>query len=112
MKTNQNFCDREKKTVQVMIAMYCRHHHPEYDRSHKKRCDQCAALYRYAESRIENCIYGLDKPVCSSCTIHCYKDTMREHIRKVMRYSGPRMIYSHPILAVFYLIAKRKSKKR
>jgi hypothetical protein len=29
---------------------------------------------------------------------------MRENIRVVMRYSGPRMIYKHPIAAVWHMI--------
>jgi hypothetical protein len=33
---------------------------------------------------------------------------MREKIRMVMRYSGPRMIYKHPIAAVWHLIDTRR----
>ena len=39
-----------------------------------------------------------NKPKCSQCTMHCYKPVMREKIKAVMRYSGPRMLYRHPIL--------------
>jgi hypothetical protein len=34
---------------------------------------------------------------------------MRELIRRVMRYAGPRMLLKHPILAVFHLIHRLKS---
>ncbi len=33
---------------------------------------------------------------------------MREHIRIIMRYSGPRMLFSHPIAAVWHLINGRR----
>jgi hypothetical protein len=34
--------------------------------------------------------------------MHCYKPAMREKIKDVMRYSGPRMSYRHPLLALFH----------
>jgi hypothetical protein len=33
---------------------------------------------------------------------------MREKIKEVMKYSGPRMIYTNPILAVGHLLTKYK----
>lgn len=32
---------------------------------------------------------------------------MKEKIRNVMRYSGPRMILHHPIMAIRHVIDKR-----
>ena len=40
------------------------------------------------------------------------KPVMREKIREVMRFSGPRMIYSHPITAIRHVIETKKEKKR
>jgi hypothetical protein len=34
---------------------------------------------------------------------------MRENIRKVMRYAGPRMIYHHPIMALRHLLDGRRT---
>ena len=42
------------------------------------------------------------KTFCSQCKVHCYKKDKREQIRKVMRFSGPRMLVYHPIMAVSY----------
>lgn len=39
-------------------------------------------------------------------------ETKREKIRKVMRFSGPRMIFSHPVAAVRHVIETKKEKKR
>jgi len=33
---------------------------------------------------------------------------MRQYIRTVMRYAGPRMIYSHPIMGFRHLFKKIK----
>ena len=46
----------------------------------------------YARLRLEKCRYGADKPTCAKCTTHCYRPAMRERVRAVMRYSGPRML--------------------
>lgn len=93
-----------------MIDMYCGHHHKGKEQS-QKRCNDCQKLYEYALNKIEKCVFGLDKPVCSSCTRHCYQTDQREQIRKVMRYAGPRMLYRHPILAGYYFINKHKSRR-
>lgn len=37
---------------------------------------------------------------------------MREKIRRVMRFSGPRMIFHHPVAAMRHVIETKKEKKR
>lgn len=88
--------EREKKTVQAMIAIYCRDMH----QSAETLCASCAAVQSYALARLEHCRFGADKPKCSDCPIHCYKPDMREAIRAIMRHSGPRMLVRHPVLAL------------
>ncbi len=92
--------EREKRTVEVMIGMYCRAHHG----SSAALCADCSALLDYALARIERCPFLVKKPPCSSCPVHCYKPEMREQIRAVMRHAGPRMLLSHPVLAVAHLV--------
>ena len=42
--------------------------------------------------------------------MHCYKPDMRQKVRQVMRYAGPRMMLRHPILAVRHMLdGKRKA---
>ena len=36
---------------------------------------------------------------------------MREKIRVVMRYSGPRMLFHHPILTIKHMVEERKDKR-
>lgn len=40
------------------------------------------------------------KTFCSRCPVHCYREQMREKIRAVMRFSGPRMLFHHPLAVV------------
>jgi len=95
--------EREVKTVGIMIGMYCRHHHGT-----EKICDGCRELYGYARQRSLKCPFGDDKPVCAKCHIHCYQPEMKAKIKEVMKFSGPKMVRSHPLLAVRHLIAARK----
>lgn len=100
--------EREKKIVGQMIAVYCRGHHPEYD----GLCPSCARLREYAWQRSDKCPFKESKTFCSNCKVHCYKPQMREKIKKVMKYSGPRMIFYHPFTAVRHVIETLKEKRR
>ena len=96
--------EREKRTVQVMVELYCRdHHHPE-----ATLCPECQELLDYALGRISACPFAADKPTCARCTIHCYRPETRQRIRLVMRYAGPRMLWRHPLLAMQHLIDGRR----
>jgi hypothetical protein len=97
---------REIKTVQEMIRIYCKGQHRQ------DCCRECLALLSYAEKRISGCVFGMEKPVCSECPVHCYSSVHREMMRKVMRYSGPQMGYRHPILTIRHFIDKFKGWSR
>ena len=66
-------------------------------------CAECAALMDYATRRLDRCVFGDDKPTCANCKVHCYSKSMRERVREVMRYAGPRMVWRHPVLALAHL---------
>jgi hypothetical protein len=91
--------EREKRTIGVMISIYCRGHHPA---AMDRPCPECGELLGYAMARLDRCLFGGLKPVCAKCTIHCYKPAMRERVRAVMRYAGPRMLVRHPILSLWH----------
>jgi hypothetical protein len=86
-----------------MIDLYCRHHHGSKD----QLCKECHELCDYVKKHLEKCPLKNNKPKCSKCTIHCYTPAMREKIKKVMRYSGPRMMYLHPILTARHYLANK-----
>ncbi len=95
---------RERKTIEVMIGMYCHGHHGDKG---KKPCPECTELLDYAVTRLEKCPFQEDKPTCATCPVHCYKPDMREKIREVMKYAGPRMLYRHPFLSGAHYLARR-----
>jgi predicted amidophosphoribosyltransferase len=86
--------DRERRTIRLMIGVYCQDHHETRD----GLCETCQDLHTYAMQRIEKCPFKENKPTCARCPVHCYKPEMRERVRQVMRYAGPRMLLLHPIL--------------
>ena len=95
---------REKKTVAAMMQVFCKAHH----RSEQRLCQECADLLAYAECRLDRCPFAADKPTCAECPIHCYKPAMRDRIRAVMRFAGPRMMLRRPVLAIRHLLDQRK----
>ena len=98
----------EKRLVSEMIALYCRrqHHTPR-----GRLCPECQELHDYARIRIDHCPFMESKTFCSACRVHCYKPEMREKIRDVMRWSGPRMLPSHPILSLKHVAVTLKAKR-
>lgn len=101
---------KEQKVVETMIALYCRKNHKGHDGHGQHLCDECRKLADYAKARSEHCPFMEQKTFCANCKVHCYKLDMREKIRVVMRFSGPRMILYHPVLAVWHLICSLKEK--
>lgn len=57
--------------------------------------------------RLDRCKFGNEKPTCKKCPIHCYKPDMREKMRAVMRWAGPRMMLYHPKEAIRHLIREK-----
>ena len=91
-----------------MIKIYCASRHG----TSKILCADCSQLNEYAMNRLERCTFGEDKPTCQQCPIHCYKPDMKLQMHEVMRYSGPRMIFSSPMLAIVHLVKGMKPVKK
>jgi hypothetical protein len=96
---------RELKTITAMVRLYCRDHH---NCPTAELCEECKNFLKYAEQRLSHCPFGEDKPTCGKCTVHCYKQAMQDKARQIMRYSGPRMVWNHPLLAFYHLLDGRK----
>lgn len=69
-------------------------------------CGECRELLEYSLARLEHCKFGNTKTKCHKCPVHCYRPDMREKIRTVMRFSGPRMLLYHPLEALRYLFSR------
>ncbi|NLK94836.1 MAG: nitrous oxide-stimulated promoter family protein [Clostridiales bacterium] len=98
-----NRIDREKKTIKLMIEIYCKHKHGNKD---KKLCKECNELLEYAHKRLSFCKFGNEKSTCSRCPIHCYKSDMKLKIKEVMRYSGIRLLIYSPIELIRHALNK------
>lgn len=90
---------RERATIRAMIACYCQDLHHTDGHS---LCPECDDLFGYATLRLQRCRFGEEKPTCAKCPVHCYAANRREQVRVVMRYSGPRMLWRHPVLSLFH----------
>lgn len=95
---------REYRTIEAMVRIFCKDHHQGGGRL----CDSCEELRAYAQYRLEKCPFGDEKPTCVNCKVHCYQAEMRERVRQVMRYSGPKMVLRHPYLALMHILVDGK----
>jgi hypothetical protein len=81
-----------------------------YGRNPPSVCDECAEMLRYAEKRRAFCPKD-PKRFCSHCDTHCYSADMRERVKAVMRYAGPRSMFSkHAVAGVKHLLEGRRAK--
>lgn len=100
----------EVRLVDAMIDLYAAasRQNPQAD----TEIIDAEALKVYTHARIAQCRYRSQgkKPFCNVCPVHCYKPEMRRQIRAVMRYSGPRMLFRHPLLCLQHLIGTIRSK--
>lgn len=91
----------EKKIVAQMVTIYC--HGKRHERT-GTLCEDCQKLLEYANTRIEHCPFMESKTFCAHCKVHCYKPAMREQIRQVMAYAGPRMLLHHPAMTIYHAL--------
>jgi hypothetical protein len=93
---------REKKTIEAMLRIYCAAHHG----TDIGLCHECQELLAYAHQRLDVCPFQEAKPACNHCTVHCYSVRMRDRVKAVMRFAGPRMLLRHPLLSLMHLVDK------
>lgn len=103
--------EREKRTISQMIVIFCAAHHGREERTEQAHCGEmicpeCVVIDQYAVLRTQRCRKMDVKTSCEECGNHCYKPAMREKIREIMRYAGPRMITKHPVAAIRHLMKK------
>ncbi len=99
------YIQREKKTLYLMVEMYCGGFSGHAD----ALCPSCRKILDYAYDRLDKCPFGEEKPSCRKCPVHCYNSDMREKVQMIMRYAGPRMIFRAPRLAFYHLLKEYKS---
>ncbi len=92
--------EKELKVVTLMINLYYK--------KHKNNDISYDELLEYVTLRQSKCPFKETKTFCSNCKIHCYKENYRIKIKEVMKYSGPRMLLYHPILAIQHVYYMKK----
>lgn len=106
--------DKKRKdelyVIKEMIQIYC---HKKHGHKHDL-CEECQELLDYAAMRIDKCPFMEEKTFCNNCRVHCYKPDMRQRVKDVMRFSGPRMLFVKPHLVVLheYHSIRHKIKER
>jgi flavodoxin len=96
---------REKKTIDKMVHVYCKGNHKTKE---NQLCAECSEFLAYAFLRLDKCPFQEEKSTCGKCIVHCYQPQMREKAKKVMRYSGPRLLLRAPGLALHHVFDGRK----
>ena len=95
--------EHDKYIVRRMIELYCRRHL-------KIKTEELPSEYQhlidYTARRLDHCHFGEKKVACKNCPIHCYAPEEREEIRRIMRWSGPRMILYSPKDVLLHLLGK------
>jgi len=97
--------DREWRTMAAMVQLFCAQNHG----GRPSLCAHCQELLDYATVRLQRCQFGVEKPTCANCPVHCYAPKRREDMRAVMRYSGPRMLWHHPLLTIRHWLDGRRT---
>ncbi|MBN2428015.1 MAG: nitrous oxide-stimulated promoter family protein [Deltaproteobacteria bacterium] len=90
---------KEYLTIAAMIDIYCRKIHGRKN----SRCPKCLELLDYVEKRLQFCRYAENKPRCRECPTPCFAQPQKALIKKVMKFSGPRLMLYHPFLALRHL---------
>ncbi|MFR4162883.1 MAG: nitrous oxide-stimulated promoter family protein [Paraclostridium sordellii] len=86
--------DKEKEIITLMINLYCKKKHGSLK---NELCSECKDLEEYVHKRLTYCKFGNEKSSCKKCPIHCYKKDMREKVKEVMKFSGPRILIYNPL---------------
>ncbi len=101
-----NRIEREKRTITIMISMYCRKFHGVK----RNICSECKELNDYAYYRLDRCFHSPLKPSCNKCKTQCWEPAYKDKIIKIMMFSGPRLLFTHPILAIKHIFDNINSK--
>lgn len=106
--------EKEKKLIPKMILIFCRSKHKIKRKfegvSGNEICEDCKKLRDYALLRLEKCPFKENKQFCNFCKIHCYNPDMREKIKNVMKFVGPRLLLSHPFFTISHALQLIKHK--
>lgn len=109
---------RDLKTLALFVGLYCEHHHDDAKRekvnlkTHDLEaitgkplhlCPDCSLLLAHAF--VKRSVCPMDpKPLCKHCPNHCYAPKYRRQIRKVMKSSGMRLMFTGRVHYLLHLL--------
>jgi hypothetical protein len=97
---------REKKTVGFMLGIYCKQQHHN---AGNQLCSDCMQIKEQIFVHLKNCPSQEKKTACGRCGLKCYAPGAKMKVTAVMNYSGPRMLFYHPSLALHHLWDARRA---
>ncbi len=119
MKQTAANIQREQRTLAKFIEVYCHDQHKPAEAARiplgsvdvqeiighiPRLCPQCARLLAHAMIKRQNCPM-VPKPMCKHCPKHCYAPAYRQQIRKVMAYSGRKLVMRGRIDYLLHLLS-------
>ncbi|NLI72500.1 MAG: nitrous oxide-stimulated promoter family protein [Bacteroidales bacterium] len=125
----------EKQIFFLMAAMYCQDHHaaesekvpiaklefPEEIQdwiskekriTHYRLCANCYELIDKAFQHTERCPHSTYKTFCHECPTMCYRKEDQEKMLPIMRYSGKKIMWKHPMYTWRFIKNLLKNKNK
>ena len=91
---------KEVETLEKFFTMYCNDKHKDNQKPQHLQtdnyefdfelCDECFGLIKYSINNLHECTKD-PKPKCRICPDNCYAKQEKNHMSKIMRYSGMRL---------------------
>lgn len=101
--------DKDRKTLEAIGLIYCRAHHESASKDEAGLCPSCREAVDATLERAQNCPNDHDGN-CQDCDIKCQRGEAQERIKRIMRYSAPRMLFRHPLMTFEYLRKKLRAR--
>ena len=101
--------DKDRRTLEAIGRIYCAAHHDSLFKDSAGLCGSCRQTVERTLERTVSCPFGHEGN-CQDCDIQCQRGEDQRRIREIMRYSAPRMAFTHPLMTIDYL--RKKARKR
>ena len=94
-----------------MIKIFCKGNHPDDNSNNSSNlCNMCHDMEKYIHNRIDYC--KQNNFFCAYCDNKCHPMDKSDYLKKIMRYSGPRILKKYPIMSIKHFLKKYVYKNR
>lgn len=101
--------EKEIETVSLMIGLYCQKKHGT---KKGELCPECRQLLDYVKFRRMKCRGVTKSPSARTAAFIVINRICSEKIARVMRFSGPKMVFYHPVIAFSHLAETKRQKRK